>query len=75
MAKIHTRQKRLRGITSFHRKHRFWFTNVVAKKGYRSFVSKENALAWAKENAVDMKTHEIHELSAKKFQVRPLQRM
>ena len=75
MSKIHTRAKRLLGITSFHRKHRFWFTNVVAKKGYKSFTDKAKAKEWAKETGIDMKTHELHELqNGKKFQWRPLPR-
>jgi hypothetical protein len=75
MAKIHTRVKRLLGILSTHRKHRYFFTNVIAKKGHKSFVSKELAVAWAKENSVDMKTHEIYELqNGRKFQVRPIPR-
>ena len=72
MAKIHTRAKRLLGITSFHRMHRYWFTNVVAKKGYRSFTDKAKAEAYAKENGIDMKTHVLYELQGgKKLQWRP----
>ena len=75
MTKIHTRQKRLLGITSLHRKHRYFFTNVEAKKGYRSFETKEKAANWAKDQGLDMKTHEIYELqNGKKFQVRPIPR-
>lgn len=75
MAKIHTRAKRLLGLLSTHRKHRFWFTNVEAKKGHKSFETKEKALAWAKEQGVDMKTHELYELQqGKKYQIRPIPR-
>jgi hypothetical protein len=75
MAKIHTRAKRLLGILSTHRKHRYFFTNVEAKKGYKSFTDKEKAQVWAKENKIDTKTHELHVLqNGKKFQWRPLPR-
>jgi hypothetical protein len=73
MAKIHTRAKRLLGITSTQRKHRFYFTSVTAKKGHKSFDTKEKAMEWAKQNSVDMKTHEVHTLRTK-FQVRPIPR-
>jgi hypothetical protein len=70
MAKIHTRQKRLLGITSFHRKHRYFFTNVIAKKGFKSFETEEKAKAWAKEN--DVKGMELYQTpKAKKWQWRP----
>ena len=75
MSKIHTRAKRLLGVLSTHRMHRYFFSNVVAKKGHRSFETKEKAHAWAKENNVDMKTHELYELqNGKKFQIRPIPR-
>lgn len=75
MAKIHTRAKRLLGTPSTSRKHRYWFTNVEAKKGHKSFTTKEKAADWAKENGLDMKAHEIYELqNGKKFQVRPVPR-
>jgi len=75
MTKIHARAKRLLGITSFHRKHRFWFTTVTPKKGAKSFMSKEKAQEWAKEQGLDVKTHELRELqNGKKFQWRPLPR-
>jgi hypothetical protein len=73
MSKIHTRAKRLLGVLSTHRKHKFFFTNVVAKKGAKSFTDKAKAEAWAKENKLDMKKHELHELqNGKKFQWRTL---
>jgi hypothetical protein len=75
MTKIHTRAKRLLGLLSTHRKHKFFFTNVVAKTGYKSFVSKEKAQEWAKENKIDTKKMELYELqNGKKFQWRPIPR-
>lgn len=72
MVKIHTRAKRLLGLRSFHRKHRFWFTKVEAKTGPKSFTTKEKAMAWAKENGIDTKKHVLYELQqGKKFQWRP----
>ncbi|HIH24870.1 TPA: hypothetical protein HA251_07595 [Candidatus Woesearchaeota archaeon] len=71
MSKIHTRQKRLLGITSLHRMHRYFFTNVVAKKGAKSFTDKDKAHAWAKEQKLDTKKYELYELpSGKKWQWR-----
>jgi hypothetical protein len=75
MTKIHTRAKRLLGILSTHRKHKYFFTNVVAKKGAKSFTDKAKAEAWAKENKLDTKKYELYELQqGKKFQWRPLLR-
>ena len=75
MAKIHTRAKRLLGILSTHRKHRYFFTNVEAKKGHKSFTDKAKALEYAKEQKIDTKTHELYELqNGKKFQWRPIPR-
>ncbi len=75
MVKIHTRVKRIKGTPTRTRKHRFWFTNVVAKKGFKSFDDKAKAIAWAKETSVDQKTFELYELpSGKKWQWRPLAR-
>jgi hypothetical protein len=72
MVKIHTRRKRLMGITSLHRKHRYFFTNVTPKKGYKSFLTKEKAHAWAKEHSVDTAKLVLYELQqGKKFQWRP----
>jgi hypothetical protein len=71
MTKIHTRVKRLLGITSFHRKHRYFFTNVIAKKGAKSFTDKDKAKAWAKEQKIDTAKYELYELpSGKKWQWR-----
>jgi hypothetical protein len=71
MAKIHTRQKRLKGITSLHRKHRYFFTNVVAKKGAKSFTDKAKAQAWGEEKGLDTKKYELYTLpSGKKWQWR-----
>ncbi len=70
MVKIHTRPKRLKGILSTHRMHRFWFTNVVAKKGPKSFTDKDKAHVWAKEQGLDS-SYELYELpSGKKWQWR-----
>jgi hypothetical protein len=75
MSKIHTRVKRLLGITSLHRKHRYFFSNVTAKKGAKSFTDKEKALAWAKEQGLDSKKFELHTLqNGKKFQWRAIPR-
>jgi hypothetical protein len=75
MAKIHTRAKRLLGILSTHRKHKFFFTNVEAKKGAKSFTDKEKAQTWAKEQKLDTKKYELHELqNGKKFQWRVVPR-
>lgn len=71
MAKIHTAQKRRKGIRSTTRKHRFWFSNVEAKKGAKSFASREKAQEWAKENGVDTKEMVLHETRAGKIQWRP----
>lgn len=74
MAKIHTAQKRRKGIRSTSRKHRFWFTNVIAKIGHKSFASEEQAQAWAKEHdTTDMVLHELQ--NGKKYQWRPKPRM
>ena len=71
MSKIHTRAKRLLGITSLHRKHRYFFTNVIAKKGAKSFTSKDKAEVWAKEHKLDTKKYVLHPLqNGKKFQWR-----
>ena len=75
MSKIHTRAKRLLGVLSTHRMHRYFFTNVEAKKGAKSFTDKDKANAWAKETKLDMKKYELHELqNGKKFQWRLLAR-
>ena len=71
MVKIHTAVKRRLGIRSTTRKHRFWFTRVVAKRGEKSFVTKEKAEAWAKEHKVDTKKMVLHPLqNGKKYQWR-----
>ncbi len=71
MAKIHTRVKRIMGITSLHRKHRYFFTNVTPKKGAKSFTDKAKAQEWAKTRGIDTKKHELYELpSGKKWQWR-----
>ncbi len=75
MAKIHTRAKRLLGILSTHRKHRYFFSNVEAKKGFRSFTDKDKAMAYAKEQGIDTKKYELYTLqNGKKFQWRPIPR-
>jgi hypothetical protein len=75
MKKIHTRKKRILGILSTHRKHRYFFTNVTPKKGYRSFADKAKAEAWAKENKVDTSKMELFQTrKAKKWQWRPIGR-
>ena len=72
MTKIHSRKKRLLGIRSLHRKHRYFFTNVTPKTGPKSFGSKETAMAYAKEHGVDTGTHVLYELQGgKKLQWRP----
>lgn len=71
MAKIHTAVKRRLGIRSTTRKHRFWFTNVVAKKGAKSFTDRTKAEEWAKEHELDMEQYVLHEMQGgKKFQWR-----
>jgi hypothetical protein len=75
MAKIHTRVKRILGVLSTHRKHRYFFTNVTPKKGAKSFTDKEKAIAWAKEQGIDTKKYELYTLqNGKKFQWRPIPR-
>jgi hypothetical protein len=75
MKKVHTRKKRILGILSTHRKHRYYFTNVVAKKGYKSFSDKDKASAWAKENEVNTSKMELYQTRVgKKWQWRPVTR-
>jgi hypothetical protein len=76
MSKIHTGVKRRLGIRSTTRKHRYWFTRVIAKKGAKSFTDKEKAHAWAKEQGVDAGKFVLHELQGgKKFQWREKPRL
>jgi len=51
MVKVHTRKKRLMGISSGKR-HRFHFEVAHPKKGDRTFASKEQADAYAKEKGI-----------------------
>ncbi len=76
MAKVHTKAKRMKKIRSTTIKHRYFFTRVVAKKGAKSFLTKDAAHQWAKEQGLDTGTHVLHELpSGKKFQWRETPRM
>jgi hypothetical protein len=51
MPKMHTRKKRLMGLSS-GKKHRFYFQTVKKKTGDRTFRTSEQADAYAKESGV-----------------------
>lgn len=76
MAKIHTKAKRMKKIRSTTIKHRYFFTRVEGKKGAKSFVSKEAAQAWAREQGLESGKYVLHELqNGKKFQWREAPRV
>lgn len=71
MGKVHTKEKRRLGIRSTTRKHRYWFTKAETSNGPRSFRSTDAAEQWAKEQGLDTKELELHELQqGKKYQWR-----
>jgi hypothetical protein len=51
MVKEHTRKKRLMGLSSGKR-HRYYFEVAHKKKGDRTFATKEQAEAYAKEKGI-----------------------
>lgn len=51
MPKIHTRKKRLMGLHG-NKKHRFYFETAKKKVGPRTFRTKEQAEAYAKEKGM-----------------------
>ena len=72
MSKRHTAPKRRKGAPTTTRRHRYWFSNVVAKKGAKSFATREKAQAWAKEN--DTSGMVLHETLSGKLQWRAKRR-
>jgi len=71
MSKRHTTPKRKKDTPTTTRKHRFYFSNVVAKTGEKSFTNEAAAHTWAKETGVDTSKKVLYVLqNGKKFQWR-----
>ena len=61
MAKIHTRRKRKKGVTTSFR-HRFLFTNPSKKKGQKTFKNEEALKAYA--DKMGIKNYKIENLKS-----------
>ncbi len=69
MSKRHTTPKRKLDTPTTTRRHRYYFSNVEAKTGHKSFPTREAAEMWAKEHGT--KGLVLHETLAGKIQLRP----
>jgi len=53
MPRLHTRQKRYKGVGATSQKHRFWKGNQKGRQRMKSFSTEEKARAWAKTNSLN----------------------
>ncbi len=74
MPRLSTRVKRRKSLGTSHRKHRFWKGRVEGRRRLKSFPTKEQALAWAKERGLDEGVYELRQHPSGKWQWHPRKR-
>ena len=68
MKRLSTRVKRLKNLGTTNRMHRYWKGTAQGRTRMKSFETEEKARAWAKEQKLELKSHELREHSPKKWQ-------